>query len=145
MRPKALLIFLFLFLIPPETARTEPPQLRGIWMHATQIKTSAEADSLIAKIDRAHFNAVFMLVWYWGGQAYYQSDLCPLGDGVQKNYDPLGYLVRHCHPRGIEVHAWFVNGAYGASRPKHLLDKTAAAANSGTISANLRFVNFKAT
>jgi len=123
MRPKALLIFLFLFLIPPETARTEPPQLRGIWMHATQIKTSAEADSLIAKIDRAHFNAVFMLVWYWGGQAYYQSDLCPLGDGVQKNYDPLGYLVRHCHPRGIEVHAWFVNGAYGASRPKHVLDK----------------------
>ncbi len=122
MRRKTLLIVLFLCLIPPGIARTEPPQMRGIWMHATQIKTPVEADALVAKIDRAHLNAVFILVWYWGGQAYFQSDFYPMGDGVQKNYDPLGYMVTHCHKRGIEVHAWFVNGSYGDSQPKYVLD-----------------------
>lgn len=99
------------------------PQLRGVWMHATQIKTPAEADVMVAKIDKANLNAVFLLVWYWGGQAFFQSDLCPMGEGVQAGHDPLGYMVRQCHKRGIQVHAWFVCGAYGATRPRHVLDK----------------------
>ena len=99
------------------------PQLRGVWMHATQIKTPAEADAMVAKIDKAHLNAVFLLVWYWGGQAFFHSELCPMGEGVQAGYDPLGYMVRRCHKRGIQVHAWFVCGAYGATRPRHVLDK----------------------
>jgi len=99
------------------------PQLRGIWMHATQIKTPAAADAVVAKIDKANLNAVFVLVWYWGGQAFFQSDLAPMGDGVQPGYDPLAYLVKQCHKRKIQVHAWFVNGAYGAAQPRHVLDK----------------------
>ena len=106
--------------LAPAASRAE---LRGIWMHATQIKTPVEADALVAKIDRAHLNAVFVLVWYWGGKAFYRSDLCPMGDGVQPGYDPLGYLIEQCHRRDIQVHAWFVNGAYGASRPRHVLDE----------------------
>ena len=101
----------------------EPAELRGIWMHATQIKTRAEADAWVAKIEKARLNAVFMLVWYWGGQAFFHSDLSPMGDGVEKGYDPLGHMVRECHARGIELHAWFVNGAYGAATPRHVLDK----------------------
>jgi hypothetical protein len=34
----------------------------------------------------------------------------------------LGYLVEACHKRKIEVHAWFVNGAYGRPKPRHVLD-----------------------
>ena len=117
------ILFALMLLISPRWTVAASSQLRGIWMHATQVKTPAEADTLIAKIDRANLNAVFILVWYWGGQAYYQSDLCPMGDGVQADYDPLGYMVRQCHRRGIEVHAWFVNGSYGASQPKYVLDK----------------------
>ena len=98
-------------------------EMRGIWMHATQIKTRAEADQWVAKIEAARLNAVFMLVWYWGGQAFYQSDLCPMGEGVEEGYDPLGTMVAECHKRGIEVHAWFVNGSYGADKPRHVLDK----------------------
>ncbi len=99
------------------------PELRGVWMHATQVKTSAEADAAIARIDRAHLNTVFILVWYWGGQAFFRSDLCPMGDGVQPGYDPLGYMVEQCHRRGIQVQAWFVNGSYGSSTVRHVLDK----------------------
>jgi uncharacterized lipoprotein YddW (UPF0748 family) len=99
------------------------PELRGIWVHGTQLKTPAEADAVIAKIERAHLNAAFVLVWYWGGQAYFQSALCPMGEGVPPGHDPLGYMVQQCHKRGIQVHAWFVNGSYGAPEIRGVLDK----------------------
>jgi len=100
-----------------------PQQMRGVWMHATQIKTRAEADACVARIQRANLNAVFLLVWYWGGQAFYHSQLCPLGEDVEQGYDPLGHMIAQCHQRGIEVHAWYVNGSYGAAQPLHVLDK----------------------
>ena len=105
------------------SAGASKPELRGVWMHATQIKTPAQADAMIAKIERANLNTVFILVWYWGGQAYFQSSLCPMAEGVQAGYDPLGYMVEQCHKRGIQVHAWFVNGAYGSQEVRHVLDK----------------------
>lgn len=101
----------------------QTPELRGIWIHATAIKTSAQADAAVARIEQAHFNAVFLLVWYWGGEAFFHSDLCPMGDGVEPGYDPLGYMVEQCHKRGIQVHAWFVNGSYGSSEPKYILNR----------------------
>jgi len=116
-------IVLFLMGFPVVVSGAGNPQLRGVWMHATQIKTPAKADAVVARIDKANLNAVFVLVWYWGGQAFFQSDLCPMGDGVQAGYDPLGYLIKQCHKRDIQVHAWFVNGAYGASQAGYVLDK----------------------
>jgi uncharacterized lipoprotein YddW (UPF0748 family) len=92
-------------------------------MHATQIKTPAEADAVVARIERAHFNAAFILVWYWGGQAYFQSAMCPMGEGVPAGCDPLAYMVEQCHKRDIQVHAWFVNGFYGSQEIRHVLDK----------------------
>jgi uncharacterized lipoprotein YddW (UPF0748 family) len=99
------------------------PQLRGIWMHANFIRTPAEADRCIDKLQRANFNAVFLLVWYWGGQAAFQTPLCPMLEGVHAGYDPLQYMVQECRRRQIEVHAWFVNGAYGHPQPLHVLDR----------------------
>jgi len=119
MRAVSLLVVV---LLSAAAGGAQPPQLRGIWAHATQAKTPAEADALIAKVDRANFNAVFFLVWYWGGQAFFRSSQCPMGDGVQAGYDPLQYMVAQCHKRGIQVHAWFVNGAYGAGQTKYVLD-----------------------
>ncbi len=100
-----------------------PAELRGVWVHGTQLKTRAEADTVISKIHRANLNAAFVLVWYWGGQAYFQNSLCPLAEGVQEGYDPLRYMIEQCHRRGIQVHAWFVNGAYGAPAVRHVLDQ----------------------
>lgn len=102
-----LFVVLTLLLLCSAIAKAEQPQLRGIWMHATQIKTPSEANEWIAKIDRANLNAAFMLVWYWGGQAFFHSELCPMGQGVQEDYDPLGYMVEHCHRRGISSQGGF--------------------------------------
>jgi uncharacterized lipoprotein YddW (UPF0748 family) len=114
-------IFLLVLLLAiPCAAR---PELRGVWMHGTQIKTPAEADAMVARIERARFNAVFILVWYWGGQAYFQSAMCPLGEGVPPGHDPLAYMIEQCHKRGIQVHAWFVNGFYGSQEIRAVLDK----------------------
>ncbi|MCL5281069.1 MAG: family 10 glycosylhydrolase, partial [Planctomycetes bacterium] len=115
--------FLTTLLLPACLFGAQTPELRGIWVHGTQIKTPAAADALVARIERANLNAVSVLVWYWGGQAYFQSSLCPMAEGVPGGYDPLGYMVRQCHRRGIQVHAWFVNGAYGAPEIRHVLDK----------------------
>ena len=123
MRSLLLLVVLGTFLVSCGSAFAADTEMRGIWMHATQIKTRAEADEWIAKIDQANLNAVFILVWYWGGQAAYSSELCPMLEGVEEGYDPLGYMIQECHKRDIEVHAWYVNGAYGAAKPKHVLDE----------------------
>ena len=114
---------LFVLLLSVGAPAAQTPELRGIWIHATAIKTPAEADAIVAKIEQAHLNAVFLLVWYWGGQAFFRSDLCPMGDGVEPGYDPLGYMVEQCHKRGIQIHAWFVNGAHGASEPRYILNR----------------------
>lgn len=101
------------------------PQLRGIWAHADCLKTPAEADQWLARIERGRFNAVYLLVWYWGGQAAFQSQtpLCPMLEGVQPGHDPLGYMAQQCRRRKIELHAWFVNGAYGNPTVRHVLDR----------------------
>jgi len=93
------------------------PQHRGIWMHASYIKTQAEADGCVELVERANLNAVYLLVWYWGGRGAFQSELCPMLEGVQPGYDPLGYMIQECHRRKIEVHAWFVNGSCGGREP----------------------------
>lgn len=123
--PRFLLAFaaagLLLGRVPPVSAAE--PQLRGVWMHANFIRTRAEADRTLEILERGHFNAAFLLVWYWGGQAGFQTPLCPMLEGVQAGYDPLGYMAGQCRRRGIELHAWFVNGAYGSPEPRFLLDK----------------------
>ena len=98
-------------------------EMRGVWMHPKEIKSRAETDQSVARIEAANLNSVFILVWYHGGQASFKSELCPMADDVQPGHDPLGYLIQECHRRKIEVHAWFVNGNYGAPRPKYVLDR----------------------
>jgi uncharacterized lipoprotein YddW (UPF0748 family) len=123
MRAVLLLPASWVILLCVHASAAQPPELRGLWLHATAIKTPAEADVAIAKIEQAHFNAVFLLIWHWGGQAFFRSGFCPMGDGVQPGYDPLGYMVEQCHKRHIQLHAWFVNGSYGAAEPKYILNR----------------------
>jgi uncharacterized lipoprotein YddW (UPF0748 family) len=70
--------FLAALFLPVCLFGAQTPELRGVWVHGTQIKTPAAADAVVARIDRANLNAAFVLVWYWGGQAYFQSSLCPM-------------------------------------------------------------------
>ena len=93
-----LVSFLVVPFLPACLFGAPTPELRGVWVHGPQIKTPAAADALIARIDRANLNAAFVLVWYWGGQAYFQSNLCPMAEGVQPGQaldgQPGGWPVR---------------------------------------------------
>jgi uncharacterized lipoprotein YddW (UPF0748 family) len=93
----------------------------GMWAHASQAATRADADALLDSVHAARVDALYVLVWYWGGHAYYVTDLAPLADKIEPGYDPLGYLVEGCHKRGMEIHAWYVNGEVGSPAPGAVL------------------------
>jgi len=95
----------------------ETIQHRGIWLHPEQFKTPQLADEWIGKIASARLNAIYPLVWHQGGTAWFRSLHSPMAGDVPEGFDPLGYLVKVAHARGIDVHAWFVNGSYGHRRP----------------------------
>ncbi len=90
-----------------------PVEHRGLWVGGGTINTPEAVADVVNRAAAAHLNALYPLVWYNGGQAWYRSKLCPLADKVDPNFDPLGELIRLAHARGLQVHAWFVNGSYG--------------------------------
>ncbi len=98
-------------------AVAQPGQHRGIWMHATSAKTPGDADDVLDRIQRAHLNAIYCLVFYWGGRAYYNSEIVARAEDIAQDFDPLQYLIAGAHARGIEFHAWFVNGENGSPEP----------------------------
>lgn len=108
------------FLLVVAVAGGETVQHRGIWLHPEQYKTAQLADEWLGKIAAARLNVIYPLVWHQGGTAWFKSSFSPMATDVPEGFDPLGYLVKAAHARGIHVHAWFVNGSYGHSRPGHV-------------------------
>ncbi len=104
-----------LWLLAGLIALAQPVEQRAVWMHASHMQTPEECDALVERMVRASINVTYCLVWYWGGRAAWKSDISPRHDFVTDDYDPLGYLIQRCHERGIQVHAWFVNGSTGTS------------------------------
>jgi uncharacterized lipoprotein YddW (UPF0748 family) len=111
---------------PSQTSVT--PQVRGFWVDGFNpgIKSRAEVDQLIARVQQANCNAIFAQVRK-RGDAYYWSRYEPRARDFQNiAYDPLAYLIEKAHaatPR-ISVHAWINMGAVGnAFDPAHILAK----------------------
>jgi uncharacterized lipoprotein YddW (UPF0748 family) len=104
---------LLTLLLAAATCLSDTVQHRGIWLHPEQYKTPQLAEEWIGKITAARLNAIYPLVWYRGGTAWFKSKLSPMAGDVPEGFDPLGNLVKLAHARGIAVHAWFVNGSYG--------------------------------
>lgn len=87
---------------------------RGLWVGGGTFNTPEQVAAIVDQAAKAHLNALYPLVWYHGGQAWYKSTLSPLAKNVAPDYDPLGHMIELAHARGIDVHAWFVNGSYGS-------------------------------
>lgn len=102
------------------TAFGAPQEQRAVWAHFDDIRDPDTVQRTVGRIAGAGMNTVYILVWYNGGQAAYRSALCPLQAGTPEGFDPLGALLAAAKPKGIDVHAWFVNGSYGHARPGHL-------------------------
>lgn len=104
------------------------PQIRGFWVDGFNpgIKSRAEVDELIARVQKANCNAIFAQVRK-RGDAYYWSRYEPRArDFDTIGYDPLAYLIEKAHaatPR-ISVHAWINMGAVGVPfAEEHVLAK----------------------
>ncbi|MGC9003163.1 MAG: family 10 glycosylhydrolase [bacterium] len=116
---KAFIIFLVLLSFPLLSKELE---LRGIWMQATQIKDERSAEQIAERIASAKLNAVFVLVFYWGGKSYFKTDLSPLVYNSQ-NADLFAYFIEQCHRRGIKVYARFSIGKEGGQGDDGILIK----------------------
>jgi len=101
-------------------SRPAAPEQRAVWAHYPDIQNPEAIQRTVERLSAAHLNAIYILVWYNGGQAAYRSALSPMQKGTPEGFDPLGALIAAAHPRGIAVHAWFVNGSYGWDRPGHV-------------------------
>ncbi|MBI2301807.1 MAG: family 10 glycosylhydrolase [Armatimonadetes bacterium] len=102
---------------------TAEPEQRAVWVNYRHFQTPEAVAQTVAKVSAAHLNSVYPLIWYNGGQAWYKSSLSPLAKDVPVGFDPLAALIEQAHAKGIAVHAWFVNGNYGAGRPGFVFDK----------------------
>jgi uncharacterized lipoprotein YddW (UPF0748 family) len=124
----------------PVPARVDslPPQIqrefRGLWIATVAnidwpsrigLSTWQQQSEMIAILNRAvelHANAVVFQVRP-EADALYQSDYEPwspylsgtMGRAPEPFYDPLAFVVREAHARGLEVHAWF--NPYRALQP----------------------------
>lgn len=105
------------------SALCQQVEQRAVWAHFSDIKDPETLQKSVDRIAAAGMNAIYILVWYNGGQATYVSDICPMQSGTPEGFDPLGALIEAAKPKGIDVHAWFVNGSYGHARPGFVFTK----------------------
>lgn len=95
-----------------------------------------ELDSIIDTCEKNNINAIYFQVRP-SSDAFYKSEIFPVSEyltGKQgsalPDLDPLGYLVKAAHERGIKVHAWVnpLRVSYGTrAKPAH--DVTALSQN----------------
>jgi len=132
--------------LPADTAPPPiPRELRGVWIATVGnmdwpsrpgLDTWTQQGELLAMLNRAvalHLNAVFFQVRP-EADALYASGIEPwspflegeMGRPPEPYYDPLAFLIREAHARGIQVHAW-INpyraldpSSPGAAAPGHV-------------------------
>lgn len=87
----------------------------------SRIAQQKAAIELLDRLQEANFNTVFFQVRLRGDVAY-RSDIEPAAAifsgkcGKLPGYDPLEFMVKECHQRGMECHAWFVTFPVGSDR-----------------------------
>ncbi|MDY0019100.1 MAG: family 10 glycosylhydrolase [Anaerolineae bacterium] len=95
-------------------------EFRAIWVQIEAAKTPEQAEAMLDRVVRGHFNTIFYCVG--SGAAPYRSELVTPLPSVTAEYDPLAYVVEQAHARGVSVHAWWSPGLimeYGSLRDVH--------------------------
>jgi uncharacterized lipoprotein YddW (UPF0748 family) len=114
-----ILIAFSVFLCGAEAAT----ELRGAWVSGDGCKNKGAADQLLRRAETLNLNSLYVLVFHTRGHALYRSDIVPMVEGIEEGFDPLAYLVEEGHKRGLQIHAWFVNGEYGWGPQDGILDQ----------------------
>ncbi len=105
------------------SCRAQTVELRGAWLWAEDCKDKPSADVMLDRAETLNLNSLYFLVFYRRGQAAWRSSMAPMLEDAAEGFDPLGYLVEQGRRRGMEIHAWFVNGSYGWGSHEGILDE----------------------
>ena len=103
-----LIILFLLFLSSTLTA-----EVRAVWATAWEINSPEKIEKLVKKAENNNFNQILAEVRYRGDALYkpnrkYQKYKNPETTSylIDKNFDPLAYLIERCSNNNIEIHAW---------------------------------------
>ncbi|MDO4790098.1 MAG: family 10 glycosylhydrolase [Porphyromonas sp.] len=104
-------------------------EMRAVWLTTlhgldwpktrTASSQKKEVDRMLDSLRSANFNTVFIQVRGRGDVIYrskFEPIMVPFRSAMQedKSYDPLAYVIKGCHDRGMECHAWMVTLKMGA-------------------------------
>ena len=81
---------------------------RSLWVVRDALVSAASIDSMVVLADSLGFDMIFVQV-RGRGDAWYKGGLEPGPDKypyIPEEFDPLAYVIRKAHERGIAVHAW---------------------------------------
>lgn len=87
----------------------DPPEVRALWVDAFHagIRSTQEAEALVAAAKRANLNTLFVQVRRRGDALYTKGIEPPLDDpAYDPSFDALASIVDLGHRAGLEVHAW---------------------------------------
>jgi len=94
-------------------------EFRAFWCHSAFGVEGMTWKEVAGRLAANGFTAVFPNM-LWGSAAYYESDVLPLGPGVEERGDQLALCLSACHGAGIQVHLWKVNWNTGNRSPEFI-------------------------
>lgn len=129
------IIVLFVFNLHLSLAQNTPVrEIRAVWLTTnwqldwptnsySMEAQQKELNAILDELQRANFNTVLFQVRI-RGDVFYKSNIETMSPFFMKNiqsssnipYDPLQYVIKECHRRGLQCHAWFVTFPLGTPK-----------------------------
>lgn len=110
MKCKFVILILALTVLVPRISEAASREFRAVCVHnwLPGLLCSSQADQTIQWSKECNMNTLIVQVRRLG-DAYYCSSYEPRANNIEgdKDYDPLGYVIKHAHPEGLQVYAWF--------------------------------------
>ncbi len=88
--------------------RTEPVEVRGLWVLRSSLTSASSITSLVRTARASGFNTLFVQV-RGRGEAFYSSAIDPRASdlaGQPAAFDPLAKVIDAARAAGLRVHAW---------------------------------------
>lgn len=124
------LFVLFCLLWVPFLWAAELKGIQGVWIDVRSIPETPEGiQNLVARLHKAHCNALFVESFYRGETIYPSSFLAAQGLPSQmerfraSGIDPLELFIKEAKKYGMQVHAWYHMFYVGLDAPGPLLSR----------------------
>ncbi|HUT59197.1 MAG TPA: family 10 glycosylhydrolase [Phycisphaerae bacterium] len=86
-------------------------ELRGAWVSGQRCVEANAIDAVLDRAETMNLNALFVLITSYDGTACYRTELLPRNPQMAADFDALKHFVAGGRKRGIQVHAWVINGS----------------------------------